>query len=212
MDEGEDSHDFQDAYSLRHAKDTRLEQAIGQQVRAFRRKLDMTVTELAKAAGVSTGMLSRIENGLTSPSLASLQALSIALHVPVTALFRSFEEQRDATFVRRGEGLKIERRGTRSGHQYQLLGHSVGKTVAVEPYMITLTEESEVFPLFQHEGTEFIYMIEGRMDYHHSGATYSLESGDSLLFDAAAPHGPENLIALPIRFLSIITYRRAGDR
>jgi transcriptional regulator with XRE-family HTH domain len=192
-------------------KGNALEVSIGGQVRAFRKKLDMTVTELAKQAGLSSGMLSKIENGLTSPSLATLQSLSAALNVPVTAFFRQFEEQRDATFVRAGEGLKIERRGSRSGHIYRLLGHSFGKNVTMEPYVVTLTEESEVFPLFQHNGNELIYLLEGELDYHHGGVSYRLTPGDSLFFDANAPHGPENLIKLPIRFLSVIAYARASD-
>ncbi len=203
---------FQDPHAVAGAKDSALEVAIGREVRAFRLKLDMTVTELAKQAGLSPGMLSKIENGVTSPSLATLRALSGALHVPVTALFRKFEEERDATLVRAGEGLKIERRGTRAGHQYELLGHTVGKPIAVEPYLITLTEESDVFPVFQHDGIEFIYMLEGVVGYRHADKTYRLTPGDSLFFDADAPHGPEDLESLPIRFLSIIVYpRESGD-
>lgn len=198
----------QDPHNLEGARDNILEVAIGREVRAFRQKLNMTVMELARAAGLSTGMLSKIENGGISPSLATLQALSRALHVPVTAFFRRFEEERDATFVRAGEGLKIERRGTRAGHQYELLGHSTGKRVVVEPYVITLTEESDVFPLFQHAGVEFIYMLEGEVGYRHSDKTYLLRPGDSLYFDADAPHGPEELRALPIRFISVIAYAR----
>jgi len=102
-----------------------LERAIGSQVRRYRKQFGLTVAELADRATLSSGMLSKIENGNTSPSLATLRALSIALNVPVTALFRQFEEQRDATFVSAGQGLQIERRGTRAGHQYQLLGHSI---------------------------------------------------------------------------------------
>ena len=182
----------------------RLEAAIGRQVRQFRQGLDMTVVELAKQAELSPGMLSKIENGMTSPSLATLSALAGALGVPVTSLFRKYEEQRDATFVKAGEGLMIERRGTRAGHAYQLLGHSLHKGVSVEPYLITLTEESEVFPLFQHSGVEFIYILEGEVLYRHGGRTYRMGPGDSLFFDSDAPHGPEELITLPIRFLSMI--------
>src|SRR5690606_17680683 len=138
------------------------------------RKLDMTVAELARLAGLSAGMLSKIENGMTSPSLATLQSLSRALHVPVTAFFRRYEEERDATFVKAGQGLTIERRGTRAGHQYQLLGHSMRKSIAVEPYMITLSERSDVFPLFQHAGVEFLYMLEGEVGYRHGDKTYIL--------------------------------------
>ena len=132
--------------------DFELEIAIGRQVRDFRTQLNMTVVEVAKQAGLSPGMLSKIENGNTSPSLATLRALSRALNVPVTSFFRKYEEERDVSFVRAGKGITIERRGTRAGHQYQLLGHTLGKQVSVEPYLISLTEESEVFPLFQHLG------------------------------------------------------------
>jgi len=182
-----------------------LEQAIGSQVKRYRKQLGLTVTGLAERAELSSGMLSKIENGNTSPSLATLRALSIALNVPVTALFRQFEEQRDATFVRAGQGLLIERRGTRAGHQYQLLGHSIHSEVSVEPYLITLREDSEVFPIFQHGGVEFIYMLQGIVVYRHADTTYRLSPGDSLFFDADAPHGPEELVELPVRFLSIIT-------
>ncbi len=186
------------------SRDNQLEVAIGRQVRQFRQQLGMTVVEVASLAGMSRGMLSKIENGMTSPSLATLRALSGALNVPVTSLFRKYEEQRDATFVKADQGLLIERRGSRAGHQYQLLGHNVGKGLAVEPYLVTLTEKSEVFPLFQHSGTEFIYILEGEVLYRHAGETYELGPGDSLFFDSDAPHGPEELLKLPIRLLSVI--------
>lgn len=193
------------------APENQLEIAIGLQVRAFRRQLNMTVAELSKQANLSPGMLSKIENGLTSPSLATLKSLSQALNVPVTSFFRKYEEERDASFVKAGEGLIIERRGTRAGHQYQLLGHTIGKQVFVEPYLITLTEKSDVFPLFQHSGVEFIYMLEGKVVYRHGSRTYTLHPGDALFFDSDAPHGPDELITLPIRFLSIIIEPRFGE-
>ncbi len=187
------------------ASENALEMAIGRQVRRYRKQLGLTITEMCDRTGLSAGMMSKIENGNTSPSLATLRSLSTALNVPVTSLFREFEEQRDATFVKAGQGLAIERRGTRAGHQYQLLGHSVHSDVSVEPYLITLKKESEVFPIFQHAGVEFIYILQGSMIYRHLNATYSLTPGDSLFFDADAPHGPEELVELPVRFLSVIT-------
>jgi transcriptional regulator with XRE-family HTH domain len=202
---------FQDPHGLVDATHARLEVAIGREVREFRKKLDMTVADLAKLADLSAGMLSKIENGMTSPSLETLQALSRALHVPVTAFFRRYEEERDATFVSAGQGLTIERRGTRAGHQYQLLGHTLRKNIAVEPYLITLTEKSDVFPIFQHAGVEFLYMLEGEVGYRHGNKTYVMRPGDSLFFDADAPHGPDELRKLPIRFLSIICYSREGE-
>ncbi|MSP67376.1 MAG: helix-turn-helix domain-containing protein [Alphaproteobacteria bacterium] len=185
-----------------------LERAIGLVVRAFRHELGLTVAAAAKAAGLSPGMLSKIENGQTSPSLATLQALSAALNVPVTAFFRRFEESREASHVRSGQGMVIERRGSRAGHRYQLLGHGSSRTLSVEPMLVTLTAESDVFPLFQHAGTEFLYMLEGDMEYVHGGTTYRMRSGDSLMFDGEAAHGPLRLIRLPIRFLSLIVAAR----
>ncbi len=193
------------------ARRNELEAAIGAQARLFRQELSMTVVEVAREAGVSVSMLSKIENGITSPSLATLKALSRALNVPVTALFRQYEEQRDATYVKADQGLVIDRRGSRAGHQYQLLGHSIGKGVSVEPYLVTLSEESEVFPLFQHGGQEFIYLLAGRVAYRHGNRTYDLSPGDSLFFDANAPHGPEIIHELPVRLLSVIVQQKSGE-
>jgi transcriptional regulator with XRE-family HTH domain len=202
--------DFQDPHKVASGE-ARLEAAIGREVRAFRHQLNMTVTQLAAAANMSAGMLSKIENGQTSPSLATLTELSRALQVPVTAFFRRFEEERSATYVKAGQGLPIERRGTRAGHQYQLLGHSFSRLLAVEPYLITLTESSDVFPVFQHEGVEFLFMLEGEVGYRHGDKTYLLQPGDSLYFDADVPHGPEELRKLPARYLSVICYPRSSD-
>ncbi len=196
----------QDPHQVRDTKDSSLETAIGREVRAHRTKLGMTVTDAAKEAELSPGMLSKIENGLTSPSLSTLRRLAEALNIPVTALFRQYEEERDASFVPAGQGIEIERRGTRAGHQYRLLGHTVGAPISMEPYLITITDRSDVFPIFQHDGVEFIHVLEGEIDYRHGNRIYSMKAGDSLLFDADAPHGPEHLLKLPIRFLSIISY------
>ena len=185
-----------------------LERAIGREVRRQREKLDITISELAKAAGISAGMLSRIENEATSPSLSSLQALAQALQVPLTTFFREFDKMPTAAFVKAGQGLAIERRGTRAGHQYQLLGHVPSGPLMVEPYLITLTAKSDVFPAFQHAGVEFLYLLEGEVVYRHGGRTYPMTPGDSLYFDANAPHGPEELRVLPIRYLSVVSYPR----
>ncbi len=185
-----------------------LEVAIGREVRAFRRKQEITVAELAQITGLSIGMLSKIENGNTSPSLTTLQLLANALSVPLTSFFRRFEESRQAVHTKSGEGVTIDREGTRANHQYNLLGHigSNASGVIVEPYLITLTAESDVFPTFQHGGIETIYMLEGEVDYRHGDDVYALRPGDTLFFDADAPHGPEKLVTLPARYLSVISY------
>lgn len=185
-----------------------LERAIGNQVRILRRHNDLSVSDLAAAAGISSGMLSKIENGQISPSLSTLQAIAGALTVPLSNLFAAFEDRRDCSFVRSGQGLAIERRGTKVGHLYQLLGHVLRGEVVVEPYLITLRKGAEAYTSFQHAGIEFIYMLTGEVGYRHGDQTYHLKPGDSLLFDSTALHGPESLVQQPMTYLSIIIYSR----
>lgn len=198
----------QDPHRVRVEKERNLEVAIGKEVKALRQNRGITVKEMAEQTGLSIGMLSKIENGMTSPSLTTLQLLAHGLGVPLTKFFHRFEEKREAIHTRAGTGLEIERAGTRAGHHYNLLGHlgSNSSGIVTEPYLITLSEESDVFPTFQHDGLEFLYLLEGQVIYRHGAQMFHLKPGDALFFDADAPHGPEELIELPIRFLSVISY------
>lgn len=185
-----------------------LEVAIGAEVRRLRKSLDLTVAELGAAAGFSASMLSKIENGAISPSLATLKSLAASLNVPISRLFLESEERRDCSFVKAGSGVRIERRGTKSGHQYDLLGQSVKGDVVVEPYLITLQNDAVPYTHFRHAGVELIYMLSGKVRYRHGDQSYLMVSGDTLCFDAAARHGPEELVEAPMQYLSIIMYLR----
>lgn len=198
----------QDPHAVKEQREKNLEVAIGRQVRDLRKHQRMTGADLAAKAGLSVGMLSKIENGVISPSLNTISMLAHALKVPLVQLFSGYEEERGCMHVKAGEGAEIDREGTRAGHQYNLLGHigSNNSGVVVEPYLLTLTDASERFPTFQHEGIELLYILEGRVEYRHGDKSYLLEPGDSLLFDSDAPHGPEEIVDLPLRYLSVITY------
>ncbi len=185
-----------------------LERALGGQVRLLRRQHDLSVADLAGVAGISTGMLSKIENGQISPSLSTLHAISTALGVPLSSLFSAFEEHQDCSFTKAGQGVVIERRGSKVGHVYELLGHALEGDVVVEPFLIVLKTDAAPYMGFQHAGAEFIYMLEGRLLYRHGDASYELNPGDAILFDANALHGPEVLLTHPLKYLSIIVYSR----
>jgi transcriptional regulator with XRE-family HTH domain len=185
-----------------------LERALGVQIRQLRRRHDLSVADLANAAGISTGMLSKIENGQISPSLSTLHSIAVALSTPVSSLFATFEERQDCSYVQSGQGVVIERRGTKAGHIYHLLGHALGGDVVVEPFLIELEDEAAPYTSFMHAGTEFIYMLKGEVIYRHGARTYHLQPGDSLLFDSGAQHGPERLVSWPITYLSIIVYSK----
>lgn len=181
----------------------KLERIIAGQVRHYRTANGLSASELASRTGMSKAMISKIETASTSCSLTTLQRLAEGLKIPVTALFRGADTDRDATFTKNGQGSLTVRSGTQHGHEYRVLGTLKGRTDALEPTLVTLTDASDVFPLFQHPGTEFIYMLAGRMVYGHGAYEYTMEPGDSLLLDGEGPHGPLELLDLPIRFLAI---------
>ena len=186
-----------------------IEQRLGREIRKLRGRLGLTGTALAGAAGISNGTLSKIETGQISASLGTIESIAGVLAVPVSALFADAGPRRDASFVPAGQGVAIERRGTKAGHRYQLLGHALDGDVAVEPYLITLTEEAAPYTGFQHAGMELIHMLTGRVTYRHADRLYPMGPGDTLFFDASALHGPAALTALPMTYLSIIIYPRS---
>jgi DNA-binding XRE family transcriptional regulator len=188
-----------------------LEVAIAAQVRTLRRATGLSVGEMAAKAGISKAMLSKIENAKTSCSLSTLAKLGAILDVPVTALFRGAEGAREAVHTEAGRGSVIVGRGTRVGHHYELLGALRGQHKRLEPVLVTLTDKSEPYPLFQHPGTELLYMLEGVMVYGHGESEYIMRSGDSLLLDGEGLHGPHDLVRLPIRFLAVTAYPDSRD-
>ena len=176
-------------------------------VKRLRLAQGVTLSELAGSAGISLAMLSRLEKGDVSPSLETLAALADALGTSAATLLKEeAAQQSDAQLVRRGEGLEVVRRGTRRGHTYHLLASDRGPKRVFEPFLVTLTSKSEIFPEFDHPGIEFIHILEGSLRYRHGPESYLLKPGDSLTFRGDLPHGPDKLLKLPVRMLSIIIY------
>jgi len=192
---------------LPEAESGALERYLGNAIRDLRQRHGLTIAEVADRAGISRGMLSKIENAQTATSLDSLHRLAQALGVSLSTLFRNYDvPEGSAQLVKNGEGMEVVRRGTKRGHTYHLLAHEQGPTKLFEPFLITIDSPDATFPVFEHPGTEFLYMLEGRMEYRHGQHTYLLTPGDALSFRGEVPHGPERLIDLPIRFLATIVY------
>ena len=184
-----------------------LDRYLGNVIRELRTKDRLTIADVAGQAGMSRGMLSKIENGQASTSLDALSRIAQALGVSLAHLFRDFNVPAgNAQLVKAAQGMEVVRRGTKRGHTYHLLAYDRGPRKSFEPFLITMDDASEVFPSFEHPGTEFIYMLRGKIEYRHGRNTYLLEPGDALTFRGEVPHGPERLIELPIHFLSIIVY------
>ena len=180
---------------------------VGAAIRRLRLAQGLTLADVADRAHISSAMLSRLETGAVSPSLETVAAVAAALGADLPTLFRGLGAQpSDAQLVRKGEGLEVVRRGTRRGHTYHLLASDRGPRKAFEPFLVTLSDKSEIFPDFEHPGTEMIHVLEGSLRYRHGSESYLLKPGDTLTFNGAVPHGPQTLIKLPIRLLSVIVY------
>jgi transcriptional regulator with XRE-family HTH domain len=174
-----------------------------------REEQKLTLADVAELAGISVGMLSRLETGHVAPSLETLIALGKALGVrPAVLLAEVGDDEEVAQHVLAGHGLQIVRRGPRRSHTFQLLATQRGPTKVFEPFLVTLTDESEMFTGFQNPGTKFVYILEGSLIYKHGVHSYALGPGDALSFSANVPHGPESLRKAPIRMLSISIYNK----
>ncbi|WP_027816453.1 helix-turn-helix domain-containing protein [Paraburkholderia bannensis] len=186
---------------------TPLERYLGATLRELRLRHGLTIAQVADQAGISRGMLSKIENAQTSTGLDVLNRIAQTLGVSLSTLFRGFDvPQGGAQLVKKGAGMEVVRKGTKRGHTYHLLAYDQGPRKAFEPFLITMDDEAERFPTFEHPGTEFIHMLKGVLEYRHGQHTYVLHPGDTLTFQADVPHGPERLIKTPIQFLSIFIY------
>jgi len=184
-----------------------IEQHIANQIKRQRLSQGLKIADVSRIADISQGMLSKIENAQVSTSLETLTRLCDALGLPISKLFAEYDRPSGgAQLIPHGEGLEVVRRGTEKGHTYHLLSYKQGPGKLFEPFLVTIDDAGEVFPSFSHPGVEFIHILEGELDYRHGNKLYHLGVGDSLTFDGDTPHGPERLIKVPIRMLSIITY------
>ena len=187
---------------------TVLARSVGSEVRKLRVDLGLKANRLAAMAGLSVGMLSKIENGSSAPSFQTLMALAVALDVPVSRFFTGYEQSGDCSVVKAGKGVLVERQGAKAGQKYELIGHLLSGKLFVEPYLVTLEEGAVETPTFQHSGVELVYMLEGGMVYRYGDQSIELAPGDTLLFDCTAPHGPEKVLQRPVKFISAVYTER----
>jgi transcriptional regulator with XRE-family HTH domain len=181
----------------------KVAQALSTQIRTFRTAAGIASGTLAKRAGISHSMLSRIEKGTATPSIETLTRIAMALGKPVSRFFVDQSERHDCSFVPAGQGVTVDREGSSYGHVYRLIGHVLSGNLNVEPYIVTLDEKSQPWSTHQTTGIQFLHVLEGKMQYRYANKTYSLGPGDSLLFDPNAAHGPEVIEQVPVRFLAL---------
>lgn len=161
-------------------------------------------SKLAQISGISASLLSRIERGLVSPSVDTLDRLAVSLRVPVSRLFAEKDGQADFCHVPAGKGITVDRGGAAMDYRHELLGHIVSGHVLVEPHLVTLLPNAEPFMTSPHPGVKFLYFLSGDVTYRYGSKAFSVRAGDSLLFDAAVLHGIDAFQHGPVSYLSVV--------
>ncbi|MBB4226086.1 glyoxylate utilization-related uncharacterized protein [Variovorax guangxiensis] len=153
-------------------------------------------------------MLSRIERGLVSPSVETLERLALGLQVPVSRFFGDQARRTDFCHVRAGLGLVVDRIGAVADYRYELLGHSLSGNLFVEPYLVTLLPQAGPYVTFQHPGLKILYFLSGEVTYRYGAKAVEVAAGDTLLFEATVLHGIEAIHSGPVSYLSVVSTLR----
>ncbi|WP_031468664.1 helix-turn-helix domain-containing protein [Sciscionella sediminilitoris] len=154
-------------------------------IRVHRLESGMTLDQLAAAAGVTKSYLSKIERGISSPSIAIAMRIAEALQVDAAEIFAAPEESTEAMVVERGEG-RTTVPATAGAPVYSAIAASLpGKHM--HPFRVHPTEDEDG-PLVQHAGQEFLYVVTGTVEVTVDGETSRLGPGDTAYFDATRRH------------------------
>ena len=185
------------------------EQLITKNISNLRKQKGITLQELAEMTGLTKGYLSKIERSEKAPPYSTVNRIAIALGVDAAFLLsESSNELKDIriSFNKRGSGEVVETVGTFYGYKYEALAsNKPGKNMV--PYIIEPAFEEK--GVFQHEGEEFMFVLEGRHELIYDGKSYIMEKGDSVYFDAAVPHTGRSLGKKKARLLAIMyNYKR----
>lgn len=178
--------------------------AVGLALRRHRVAAGLAIRELGRAAGVSSAMISRIENGQVSPSLSTLDSLARAMSIPVIALFQNTIRAADVTFVKAGEGLPARRYAPGHVHAYQVLAHFTDQGLHFSAASVTLDRAGNgTHPAYHSRGYVFLTIVEGCCIYRCGETDYPMAPGDSLSFDAQVRHCVKEVTSESVTFVTV---------
>lgn len=179
-------------------------QRLGHRIREIRLQRGMTLQEVAASAGFSKGLLSKVETGVVSPPIATLAKLADALHIGVGEFFEGAHEDESVCYFPREK--RGDARGRLSAYNYKYEPLVSGRSRReMQPMIITADGKTCRFKLMDHPGEQFIYMLEGEMDYVLGDKTYTVRPEDCLYFDARKLHGPKMKKNQKARYLVVFT-------
>jgi len=173
---------------------------LGCRLRELRIERGISIRALAEQSGLNVNTLSFIENGKTSPSVSTLQQVATALELPINAFFETKINPQSIVYQKAGDRQSAAfMHGTMAD-----LGAGFTRP-GLEPFVVTLKPQSDSggTPIV-HTGLEFVFCLEGCVGYEVNGQAFTLDPGDSLLFEAHLPHRWRNSGNTPSRSLLLL--------
>jgi transcriptional regulator with XRE-family HTH domain len=178
--------------------------AVGPRVRALREGMALSLRDLATRSGVSAPMLSQVERGETSPTLAVASRIAGGLELSLSQLLR-LDEGETVAVVRSSER---RRGGGSAGHAYEVLTPPLpGQRAEVSMHVLepgSATGGTDDPPMHEAGARETAVVTEGRLRLVCGEMAYDLETGDSVTFDADLPHRFENPDGAEARFFAVV--------
>ncbi|MCK5423380.1 MAG: cupin domain-containing protein [Deltaproteobacteria bacterium] len=166
-----------------------MEINVGYKLQQLRKEQGKSLRELSKLSGISANAISLIERNKSSPTIATLTKLILALNTNLTFLFEE-EEVRDVFYIKNNTRPHIESKNSKV--KLESLGTGLPNQ-NIEPLIAIFGKGANSGRKFiTHQGSELIYCLEGEVEFEIDGKTYILESGDSLFFNGIKPHKWQN--------------------
>ncbi|WP_272148761.1 helix-turn-helix domain-containing protein [Tenacibaculum aiptasiae] len=166
---------------------------IGKRIKTIRKEQKLTISEVATNAGVSNGLISRIENGRTIPSLPVLLELISALKIDASTFFRGIENSQTANYIHisKDQQQLIEKEVEAEGFTYHHLFSKSLSAIGFEAVILNIKPNSKREKVVT-DAWEFKFIISGECTYLINNEEVLVSEGDSLYFDGRNPHVPIN--------------------
>jgi transcriptional regulator with XRE-family HTH domain len=158
----------------------------------LRKQRTMTLDRLANASGLTKSYLSKVERGLSVPSISTTMKIAQCLELSVGQLLGETQYQDAISIVRSSERPSFMRGGSSSGYDYEML--AAGKQFKMmEPFIMKPPLTFQNDRRFNHSGQEIIFVLPGQMEIEFGGVHHKLSKGDCAYFDAHVPHRSRSL-------------------
>lgn len=159
----------------------------------IRKEKNITLQELAEAAGVTKGMLSQVENNRTIPSLTVFLSIIKSMHIDINDFFTDFNTPQSSKviFKKAAQYHPFEKENT-VGFHYKRIMSSTIDAYHVDFVLLTLLPNAQRASV-QTDAYEFKYILKGKIEYTIGEEVFLMEAGDSIFFDATEPHNPKNV-------------------